>query len=280
MNLTSKQTIKTLLKRYNTHPLKGLGQNFLINKSVLKKIAETANLSLKDTVLEIGPGIGTLTQEIAKRVKKVIVIERDGKMVEILQDTLKDFKNIKIIQGNILTCKIQDLIPNIRYKVVANLPFYITSPVIRKFLEPPEAKLQKMVLIVQKEVAKRICAQFPKMNLLAVCVQFYGQPKIVSLISKTCFWPSPKVDSAILRITPLMHTDKKSINTDLFFKLVKVGFSQPRKQLVNNLSNMLKLDKEEIKAWLLKSTIQPSQRAETLNIRDWIKLTRDFETMV
>ena len=273
-NLTSKRTIKTLLKRYNTNPSKQLGQNFLINKSVLKRIIEAADLSPKDTVLEIGPGIGTLTHKIAKKVKKVIVIEKDKKMVEILQETLKDFKNVKIIQGDILTHRIQDLIPNIQYKMVANLPFYLTSSVIRKFLEFPKAKLQKIVLIVQKEVAKRICAHCTKMNLLAVCVQFYGKPKIVSSVSKKCFWPSPKVDGAIIQITPLINTYKRLNNTDVFFKVVKAGFSQPRKQLVNNLSNMLKLDKGKTKAWLFKNTIEPSQRAETLDIQDWIDLTR------
>ena len=281
MDLTSKKIIKNLLKRYNTYPSKRLGQNFLIKKSVLKKIIEAANLSSKDIVLEIGPGIGTLTQELAKRVKKVIAIEKDKKMIEILKETLKDFKNVKIIQGDILKfeLKAQILEPKV-YKIVANLPYYLTSPVIRKFLETSEIQPQKMVLMVQKEVAERICSEPPRMNLLAVSVQFYGKPEIVSLISKKSFYPQPKIDSAILKITPLINDEKKLINTDLFFKIVRAGFSQPRKQLVNNLADMLKLSKEKIKIWLLKNKIKPTQRAETLSIEDWIRLAEDFKTVV
>ena len=165
----SKNFIKNLLKKYKIKPSKYLGQNFLIDKIVLRKIIKTANLSKNDTVLEIGPGIGNLTIELAKRVKKVIAVEKDKKMIEILKDNLKDFKNIQIIHGDIL--KIPDSkfqIPNSDYRVVANLPYYIVSLIIRKFLEsknPPK----EMLLMVQKEVAQRIAAS-EKMNLLAVSV--------------------------------------------------------------------------------------------------------------
>jgi len=275
MDLTSKIVIKSLLKKHKTYSSKRLGQNFLIKKTVLEEIIKAANLSPEDIVLEIGPGIGNLTQEIVKKVKKVITVEKDKKMVEILKETLKDFKNIEIIQKDILKLNFQ--FPK-KYKIVANLPYYITSPVIRMFLEslnPPKL----MVLMVQKEVAERICASPPKMSLLAVSVQFYGKPEIVSLVSKKSFWPSPKVDSAILRIAPLINTNKRLVDTDLFFKVVKAGFSHPRKQLVNNLLaldllNEVKLNKEKIKSWLLENRIKFSQRAETLNIKDWINLTK------
>ncbi len=298
MDLTSKIVIKNLLKKHKTYSSKRLGQNFLIKKLVLKKIIEAAELSPEDIVLEIGPGIGNLTQEIAKRVhpikspprqgvpkgqfnrvKKVIAVEKDKKMVEILKETLKDFKNIEIIHADIL--KVLDSIfqiPDSKYKVVANLPYYITSPVIRMFLEslnPPKL----MILMVQKEVAERICASPPKMSLLAVSVQFYGKPEIVSLVSKKSFWPSPKVDSAILRITQI-HTDRKT-DSHRFFEVVRAGFSHPRKQLVNNLLtldslNGVKLNKEKIKSWLLENRIKFSQRAETLSIKDWMNLTKTF----
>jgi len=156
--------------------------------------------------------------------------------------------------------------------VVANIPYYLTSPLIRKFLEeknPP----QEMVLMLQKEVAQRICSKPPDMNLLAVSVQFYAEPKIISYVSKNCFWPAPKIDSAIIKIIPKI---KKQIKNDLFFKVVKAGFSQPRKQLVNNLSKTLKLTKEQTIALLIKNNIKPNQRAETLSIEDWIKLTNSF----
>ena len=291
VDLTSKNIIKKILKEHSARPVRYLGQNFLISKQALKKILSTANLQPDDIVLEIGPGIGTLTVELASRVKKVIAIEKDKKMVEILKEILKDFDNIKIIQEDILKSDIQNLISKRQYKLVANLPYYITSPVIRKFLEiknPPAL----MVLMVQKEVAQRICAIPPKMSILAVSVQFYARPNIVSYVSKKSFWPQPKVDSAILKISAINRRRKSAFN-QRFFKIVKAGFSHPRKQLINNLSkelvlnlgsglalspsNGLKLNKEKVKFWLLKNKINPSQRAETLRIEDWVRLTETFK---
>lgn len=287
MDLTSKKNIKNLLKKYDARPLKRLGQNFLVDKSILRKIIESAELKKEDIVLEIGSGIGTLTQEIAKKVKKVIAIEKDKKMVQILRETLVDFKNVEKIHTDILKLdlKLYTLKP---YKIVANLPYYIVSPVIREFLDynPPttSSRLRRapaknppklMILMVQKEVAQRICAKPPKTSLLSVSVQFYAKPEVIDFVPRNSFWPQPKVNSAILRISRIC-TNLPRINTNLFFKIVKTGFSQPRKQLVNNLSKVLELDKEGVKEWLLKNKIKPSQRAETLTIKDWIKLTRNW----
>jgi len=274
-------TAKKTLKTAGLQPIKGLGQNFLIDKPVLRRVVEAADLKPEETVIEIGPGLGVLTQELAKRVKNVIAVEKDPKMVGILKEALKEFKNVEIIQGDILKLNPITLKP---YKVVANLPYYITSPVIRKFLEsgnPPE----EMVLMVQKEVAQRICATPPDMSLLAVSVQFYATPKIISFVSKKSFWPKPKVDSAIIKIIPInkfswTHSrparpkGQTSAFRILFFKIIKAGFSQPRKQILNNLSNGLKLNKDTVKSWLLKNNIQHEQRAETLSIEDWVKLTK------
>ena len=261
---------------YGIKPSKRLGQNFLIDKNVVKKIIKAAELHSKDIVLEIGPGIGALTKEIAKKTGKVIAVEKDQRMVEILKKTLKDFKNIEIINQDILKFQITNykLQINLKskiqnYKLIANLPFYITAPVIRRFLEskyPPK----EMVLIVQKEVAQRICSKSPKMNILAISVQFYAKPKIISYISKKSFWPQPKVDSAIIKIVP--QKKHKDVDVDLFFKIVKAGFSHPRKQLANNLTNGLKLNKQEVNDLLLKNNVKPSQRAETLAVQDWINL--------
>jgi len=289
MDLTSEVVIRDLFKKYKLRPSKRFGQNFLIDKGVLGKIIEAANLQPEDIVLEIGPGFGTLTVELAKKVHpvkslrskfngagKVIAIEKDPKMVEILKETLKGFQNIEIIQEDILT------IPDSRFqilnsdKVVANLPYYIVSPVIRKFLES-ESPPKEMILMVQKEVGQRMCAKVPDMNLLAVSVQFYAEPEIISYVPKTSFWPQPKVDGAIIKLK--VKSEKLKVNKNLFFKIVKAGFSQPRKQILNNLSKMLKLDKETAKSWLLKNNIQPSQRAETLNIEDWIKLTKNLNEL-
>jgi len=289
MDLTSKKVIKNLFKKYNICPSKRLGQNFLIDKGVIGKVAKVSDLKPKDVVLEIGPGTGVLTQKIATRVKKIIAVEKDPKMCEILKETLKDFKNVKIAQEDVLKTTRYSL-PATRYKIVANLPFYITSPTIRMFLESPNPP-KEMILIVQKEIAQKICAKPPKMNLLAVSVQFYAESKIISYISKKSSYPQPKVDSAILKIKPYNKQDRGPTSASFrrgrastFFKIVKAGFSQPRKQLANNLakglalssSNGLKLNKKQINIWLLKNNIQPTQRAETLTIKNWIALTKTF----
>ena len=284
MNLTSVKTIKELLLKYKARPSKIMGQNFLIDKFALSKIIKSADLTPKDIVLEIGPGIGTLTKELAKKAKRVIAIEKDNTMVEILKETLKDFKNVNIIGSDILKINFQFSIFNFqsnhnfqlpkKYKVAANLPYYITSPVIRKFLEM-ENKPNVIVLMVQKEVAQRICSNPPDMSLLAVSVQFYTKPEIISYVSKKCFWPSPKVDSAIIKISNIKN-QKSKINVEKFFRIVRAGFSQPRKQLANNLSKSLGKDKNQINLWLQKNKINPEQRAETLSVSDWKKLTNSY----
>lgn len=285
MNLLSVKTIKEVLLTRGIKPSKRLGQNFLVSKTALGEIIAVADLKPSDIVLEIGSGAGTLTQELAKKAKRVIAVEKDPSMVEVLKETLKNFKNVDIINSDILKINFQLLK---KYKVVANLPYYITSHLIRKLLEsenPPET----MVLMVQKEVAQRICASPPKMSLLSVAVQFYASsphqnskgisgvgtgPKIIAYVKKESFWPKPKVDSAIIKITPRTNARDKQINADLFFKVVKAGFSQPRKQLANNLSKTLGKSREEINQWLLKNGIKPEQRAETLSVEDWEKLTK------
>src|SRR3989339_1355910 len=256
MDLTSPTTIKEILSKYSARPSKGLGQNFLIDKKVLKKIIGAADLNKNDVVLEVGPGIGTLTQELAKNAKKVIAVEKDKIMIKILGETLKDYKNIEIINGDILrilnfkfSILNQNLISQFsNYKVVSNIPYYLTSPLIRKFLES-DNKPSEIILMVQKEVAQRICSKPPDMSLLAVSVQFYADVKIISYVSKNCFWPSPKVDSAIIKITPGGPTSREAggrTSPDLFFKIVKAGFSQPRKQLAGNFSKTLKIDRKKI----------------------------------
>jgi len=296
MDLTSKLKVRNLLKKYRLRPSKGLGQNFLIDKKIVKKIIGAADLKSGDMVIEIGPGLGILTQELAKKAKKVIAIEKDPNLARILNNELRimKIKSIKVIQDDILkilsstTAHFQWAglpspclraaakfpIPN-SYKVIANLPFYLTAPVIRKFLEA-DAQPKLMILIIQKEMAQRICSKPPRMNLLAVSVQFYAEPKIISYISKGSFWPQPKVDAAIIKIQ-ISKCKSQNVNKELFFKVVKAGFSQPRKQLINNLSKKLRIDKIKVESWLWKNNIQPSQRAETLSVKEWIKLTKSIE---
>jgi len=271
--------LRELLRKYGLKPRKHLGQNFLINKDILSEIINTADLTKNDIVLEIGPGLGILTKELAKKAKKVIAIEKDEKLVKILKKELAHFKNIKIIEGDILKLPVTSYQLPVTYKLVANLPYYITSPVIRKFLE--EKKQPKlMVLMVQKEVAERICAKPPDMSLLSVAVQFYSQAKIVKIVKKESFWPSPKVDSAIIKLTtnnlPRWQAGRQltTINTNLFFKIVKAGFSQPRKQLKNNLKKIFGKDTEKI---LKQSKIETTRRAETLSIDDWLRICLNYK---
>jgi 16S rRNA (adenine1518-N6/adenine1519-N6)-dimethyltransferase len=277
MDMISKKIVKNLFKEYQIKPSKNFGQNFLINEKAIQKIIEAADIQSRDIILEIGPGIGAITQELAKKAKKVIAVEKDPKMVQILKETLQEFKNVEVIQNDIL--KLIFKLPH-SYKIVANLPFYLTPRVIRKFLEIPNPP-KEMILIVQKEVAQRICAKPPKMNLLAVSVQIYADAEIISYISKKSFWPQPKVDSAIIKITSKGRSVLPRISggqtSTIFFGIVKAGFAQPRKTILNNLKNGLKLDKDEIEKWLVENNIQLNQRAETLSVQDWLNLTKTLK---
>jgi 16S rRNA (adenine1518-N6/adenine1519-N6)-dimethyltransferase len=268
--------VKNLLKNHGIEPKKRFGQNFLVNTQVIDKKVAAANLSKKDLVLEIGAGLGSLTLVLAKKAGEVIAIEKEEKMCEILKKMLKDLnvKNVKILNKDILKLDPKPYTPK-PYKIVANLPYYITAPVIRKFLEIKN-RPKEMVLLVQKEVAQRICAKPSKMSILAVSVQFYAKSEIISFVSRNSFWPQPNVDSAIIKITSLKKNYNKVFITK-FFKIVKAGFSNPRKQLINNLSSGLKLSKEKIKQLLEKNGFSAKQRAETLSVENWKKLTKAFK---
>jgi len=278
MDLYSIKTIKELLQAHNTVPKNRMGQNFLLERKVAIKMLRAAELSFKDTALEVGAGIGTLTKELAQKAKRVIAVEKDPIMVEILKETTKALPNIKIIQEDILNL-ISLSYPQLneikdgKYKVVANLPYYITSPAIRMFLEA-DKKPKLMVFMVQKEVAQRICAKPPKMNLLALSVQFYAEAKIISSVRKGAFWPRPKVDSAIVKLIP--HRKKPRVSPARFFRVVKAGFKQPRKQLGNNFSQQLKLSRQKMETWLAQVNIAPAQRAETLSLTDWVTLAKSL----
>ena len=213
MNLCSPSVIKNLCKELDIRPTKSKGQNFLIDGNILNKIVQAADLKKTDTVLEVGPGLGCLTMELAKRAGKVISVELDRKLAAYLREMIQEYNNVEIVEGDILKLGVRgpanragrqgsgtaySLFP-VGYKIVANLPYNITSRFLRKFLTA-ENKPSEMVLMIQKEVAQRICAKAGDMSLLAVSVQYYGQPKIVDYVSKNCFWPSPEVDSAILRV--------------------------------------------------------------------------------
>jgi len=283
--------IKNLLKLYSVKPSKAKGQNFLIAENVLAKIVNSADLDKNDFVIEIGPGLGILTQELVKNCKKVLAVELDKQLIYFLKNRFKGVKNLEILEGDILKFKNSDLIKKLggegKYKIVANLPYSITKPVIRKFLTYLP-RPQAMVVLVQKEVAQKITAKSGKLNLLGLSVQFYGQPEIMGLVEKENFYPQPEVESAILKIKvrqgrlpqeveQVLAEDKiSSFQEKKFWQLIKIGFSSPRKQLQNNLATGLKLSNLSVKNKLKECGLKEEIRAQDLNLRDWACLYLKF----
>ncbi len=259
---------EAVLKRFGLRADKSLGQNFLQDDSVLEKIALTADIQEDDSVLEIGPGLGSLTRYLCVSAREVTAIELDMDMLAPLKSILSPYKNVRVIHGDILKTPISKLINTPDYLVVANIPYYITSAVIRHLLES-EVKPRRMVLTIQKEVAERICAAAGDLSLLALSVQVYGKPSIAAKIPASAFHPAPKVDSAILRIDiyPEPLVPREMLKT--FFKLTKAGFSQKRKTLRNSLASGLHVSTKESETMLTSSGIDFMRRAETLSIDEW-----------
>jgi len=276
-----------LLRHFGLRARKGLGQHFLIDEEVLKLVSSAAELTPTDIVMEIGPGLGVLTRELARQAGWVITIELDSKLAVILKQTLASFNNVTIINEDILQIDPEVLLKEQRerfspaisspfsYKVVANLPYYITSLVLRHFLEA-SLKPQIMVVMVQKEVAEAIVAEPGQMSVLSVSVQFYGQPKIISYVPARCFYPAPEVDSAILRVTLYSKPAVDVTDETSFFRLVRAGFTTPRKQICNSLTQGLGLPKAEVLSLLEKANIVPQRRAETLTLNEWAQLWHVF----
>ncbi len=269
--------IPTLLRRYDLHPSKGLGQNFLADSHALQKIISIAGLRKVDDVLEIGPGLGSLTRYLALSARSVTAVELDRKLFPALESVLTPYKNVHLVQGDILKLDPAELMESPGYIVVANIPYYITSAVIRHLLEAKRHPI-RVVLTVQKEVADRICANPGKMSLLALSVQVYGKPLIGSTIPAEAFFPPPKVDSAVLCIEiysePVIPTD----SLDQFFTIIKAGFSQKRKMLRNSLSGGLRITPVESERILCAAEIDPQRRAETLSLEEWGNLVKEIQT--
>ncbi len=261
-----------LLKRYGLRAHKGLGQNFLDDPSVLEAIVIAAEIQPTDIVLEIGPGLGSLTRYLAVSAKEVVAVELDEKLIPPLKAVLAPYPNVRLIHGDILKLSPKDLIPASDYLVVANIPYYITSAVIRHLLES-EPKPRRIVLTVQKEVAQRICAKPSDMSLLALSVQVYGKPRLAAQIPAEAFFPAPKVDSAVLCVDIYPAPLIKEELLEPFFKLIKAGFSQKRKTLRNSLSSGLRISPSEAMDLLTRANIDPQRRAETLSIEEWEKLS-------
>jgi 16S rRNA (adenine1518-N6/adenine1519-N6)-dimethyltransferase len=257
-----------VLRRFNIRADKSLGQNFLQDVSALENIALAAEIQADDCVLEIGPGLGSLTRYLAVSAKEVTAIELDPDMLPPLRAVLKPHQNVRVVNGDILKTAVSEIIHEADYLVVANIPYYITSAVIRHLLES-YPKPRRIVLTIQKEVAERICAKAGDLSLLALSVQVYGKPSIAAIIPADSFHPAPKVDSAILRIDiypqPLIQNDLLKT----FFKLIKAGFGQKRKTLRNSLSSGLHIKTTEAEALLTSAGIDFMRRAETLSIGEW-----------
>ena len=269
---------KRLLRRFGLKARKGLGQHFLIDDEVLQHIVSAAELAPSDVVVEIGPGLGVLTGELSRRAGRVIAVELDDKLSAILKQTLASSDNITILNENILNIDPASLLGERKaYKVVANLPYYITAPVLRHFLEA-SAKPEIMVVMVQKEVAEVIVAEPGQRSVLSISVQFYGKPVIVSHVPAQSFYPAPEVDSAILRIDVYSQPPVAVSDESSFFEMVRAGFTASRKQIVNSLAQGLKLPKAEILALLEGAGIVPQRRAETLTLEEWAQLLRVFQS--
>ena len=281
----------------NFRKKKSLGQNFLINPHVIDKIIAVAEIGQNDIVIEVGPGLGNLTQRLADKAKEVIAVEKDSRLIPILKKEFKYCHKIRIIEEDVLRLKLpearllEDILHKFRYKIVANIPYYITSSFIRTVFEKwPRPEL--IVLTIQKEVAQRIMAKPPHMNLLALSVQYYSEPEIVGYISRNNFRPVPKVDSAIIKLTSRILGAISEVEPQRFprsqtsgisprslasgklepFSLIRIGFSEKRKQLAGVLSKKLKISKNEIGEALKKIGVPPNARAENLSLDQWILL--------
>lgn len=268
--------VPALLRQYDLRPSKGLGQNFLQDNHALQKIVSLADLGPADDVLEIGPGLGSLTRYLSLAARTVTAVELDQRLFPALEAVLAPYKNIRLVQGDILKLDPAELMASPGYRVVANIPYYITSQVIRHLLESDPLP-SRVVLTVQKEVAARVCANPGDMSLLALSVQVYGKPEISAIIPAEAFYPAPNVDSAVLRVELYQHPVIPSARLDTFFAMAKAGFSQKRKTLRNSLAGGLRIVPAEAEKLLTAAKIDPQRRAETLNLEEWGKLVEVYE---
>jgi len=264
---------KSQLHRLGARARKGLGQHFLVDKTVLGKIVSAAELGPRDTVVEVGPGLGILTAELLHKAGRVIAVEVDSRLAAALQKNLSAFLKLAVVNADILEINPADLTSRQTksYKVVANLPYYIAAPILRHFLEA-SLKPSLMVVMVQKEVAQSIVAQPGEMSILGISVQLYGKPTIVDYVPAHCFYPQPKVDSAIVRIEVYPEPAVPVKDIAGFFEIVKAGFSTPRKQIRNSLALGLQIAPADAVELLGKAKIAPQRRPETLSLEEWAKL--------
>lgn len=275
-SLTSPKVIKEILERHNFRFSKSLGQNFLIDGNIVKKIMEGAEITKEDRVLEIGPGIGTLTQELVSTAAKVVAVEIDKSLLPVLEETLGQPPNLRIVHGDILKIDIRGLINEFfegkEFKVVANLPYYITTPIIMRFLEE-DLPFTALTVMIQKEVAQRMAAKpgQKEYGSLSVAIQYYTKPRIVCKVPSSVFMPKPKVDSIVIALDRLEEPPVDVFDRDLFFKVVRAAFAKRRKTILNNLTSgeLEEWSREDILRVLESVGIDPQRRGETLSIQEF-----------
>ncbi len=270
-DLTDRGTLSRLLLKYGLHPKKGLGQHLLVSREALEAVVAAADLTPEDAVLEVGAGTGVLTRELAAQAQRVVAVELDRAILPVLRETTAGLDNVEILSRNILNVRPEEVFEGTRYKLVANLPYYITSLILRHLLEaanPPT----RLVVMVQREVAERIVATPGAMNLLGLSIQFYGSPRIVGYIPASAFFPPPKVESAIVRVDVYAEPLATGAVREQFFRLAHAGFAEKRKQIHNALERNLDIPRETVGQWLAAIGIDPTRRAQTLSMAEWLHL--------
>ncbi len=263
--------MRALLRRHGLAPNRRLGQNFLVDTQVLRQIVAAARIDPAIPILEIGPGLGILTEALARSGAGVVAIELDTGLVGLLRDRFRDDSRVQIVPGDALHIEVADLLAP-PYHVVANIPYYLTSSLLRRFLEirpPPE----RITVMVQREVAERIVSQPPRLSVLAVSVQYYGDPRIAGIVPADAFYPKPDVDSAILTVD-VLPKPRVDVPPDPFFKTVAAGFAMPRKQLHNALARAIWFPPGGALDALAEAGIDPARRAQTVSLTEWASLTR------
>ncbi len=275
--LTNISTVRELLSRHGFTFSKALGQNFLINPSVCPRMAEAAVTDDNTGVLEIGPGIGVLTNELLKRAKKVVAVELDGRLLPVLDETLGEYDNLRVIHADVMELDLRRVIeeefPGMRVVVCANLPYYITSPVIMKLLEE-RLPIDTITVMVQKEAALRLCAGEGSRDSSAItaAVRYYASPELLFHVSAGSFMPAPKVDSAVIQLT-LREPEYKPLDEKTLFCVIKAAFAQRRKTVLNSISSSMSLDKSELSGILKSAGVEPTARAEQLTLRDFVRIS-------
>lgn len=274
--IASPQVTNHILHRFKLRADKKLGQNFLIDENIVKNIVEAAQLSPEDTVLEVGPGIGTLTQGLAESGASVVAVELDKRLLPVLDTTLAGYDNVRIVNGDILQVDIMSIVGAKQFKVCANLPYYITTPIIFALLEK-RLPMECLVAMVQKEVAERMAAKpgGKDYGALSVAIQYYTEPEIAFLVPPSSFIPAPAVDSAVIVCRRRQEPPVEVCDEELFFRVVKAAFSLRRKMLSNSLKSM-GITSEQCTKWLSLAGIDSKRRAETLSLDEFAALTNSF----